>query len=473
MGRVDELVQEVAELEKRQAELNTEYDGEAFPEEARTEFLANKTKIGETNTLIEELEFRAEEIRTAVSKPEASERSGQFNVRTSRVEADIYDVDSVRRLASSPQDEVRKLNDNARFAIERATIANENVDEARAKGDVERLMRRTQGPPGSVARHILTTGSDVYQRAFHKTIMSQSLNHAEQEAIERAFTLGSTGIPVVWTLDPTIIRTSNYVINPIRAISRIETISGTNEWRGVTSGAVVATYEAEATEAADQTPTLTQPAVQVQRAQTFVPFSREVDQDVDSLQSEMAGLFQESKDILEATQFYSGAGTTVFPQGIRTGLTNTQRVQTATTAVFVVGDLYALQNALPPRARNAGSQFIASLTQLNRIRALDTSGGSSLWVQLGSGLPGQLLGMSAYELSTMPTALTTTTDLMVVGDFSGGYLIVDRIGMEIELIPHLFGGTNRYPTGQRGLWALWRNSAKVLDANRFRFLQVL
>jgi HK97 family phage major capsid protein len=188
---------------------------------------------------------------------------------------------------------------------------------------------------------------------------------------------------------------------------------------------------------------------------------------------EMAGLFQEAKDILEATQFYSGAGTTSFPQGIRTGLTNTQRVQTATTAVFVVGDLYALQNALPPRARNGGSQFIASLNQLNRVRALDTSGGSSLWVQLGNGLPGQLIGMEAYELSTMPTALTTTTDLMVVGDFSSGYLIVDRIGMEVELIPHLFGASNRFPTGQRGLWAFWRNSAKVLDPNRFRFLQVL
>jgi HK97 family phage major capsid protein len=73
----------------------------------------------------------------------------------------------------------------------------------------------------------------------------------------------------------------------------------------------------------------------------------------------------------------------------------------------------------------------------------------------------------------MPTALTTTTDLMVVGDFSNGYLIVDRIGMEVELIPHLFGATNRFPTGQRGLWAFWRNSAKVLDPNRFRFLQVL
>lgn len=471
--RVDELVQTVAELEKRQAELNTEYDGEAFPEEARTEFLDNKTKIEDTNTLIEELRFREEEVRAAVTNPQNghAERSGQFNVRTSRVEADIYDTDTVRRLASSPQDEVRKLNDNAKFAIERATVGNDHVDEASAKADVERMLRRTQGEPGSVAKRILTTGSEVYQRAFHNTIMGRALNHAEQEAIERAFTLGTTGIPVVWTLDPTIIRTSNYVINPIRAISRVETISGTNEWRGVTSGAVVATYETEATEAADQTPTLTQPAVQVQRAQTFVPFSREVDQDVDSLQNEMAGLFQEAKDILEATQFLTGAGTTSFPQGILTGLTTTQRVQTVGAGAFVVGDLYALQNALPPRARNAGSQFLASLTQLNRIRALDTSGGSSLWVQLGSGLPGQLLGMSAYELSTMVTVLTTGSKLMIVGDFSGGYLIVDRIGMEIELIPHLFGASNRYPTGQRGLWAMWRNSAKVLDANRFRYLE--
>src|SRR5204863_3335086 len=101
-----------------------------------------------------------------------------------------------------------------------------------------------------------------------------------------------------------------------------------------------------------------------------------------------------------------------------------------------------------------------------------TSGGSSLWVQLGNGLPGQLIGMEAYELSTMPTALTTTTDLMVVGDFSNGYLIVDRIGMEVELIPHLFGATNRFPTGQRGLWAFWRTGAGVVVANAFRYLEV-
>lgn len=474
MGRVDDLVQDVADLERRKLELDAEYEGEAFPEEVRTEFLDIDAKIDEKNALVEELRFRAERVSKTVAEPQQTERAGQFNVRTSRDENDIFDTDTVRRLASSPEMETRQLRDNAKYAIERAKIEHPLISREDAQKNVERLVTTTrEAVPGDTARHVLLTGSSTYKSMFGKLLNGRNLNSEEEQVYERAFALTTTGIPIVWQLDPTVLRTSNYVINPIRAISRVETIAGTNEWRGVTSGAVTATYEVEATEAVDQTPTLTQPAVQVQRAQSFIPYSREVDQDVDNIQMEMAGLFQEAKDILEATQFYSGAGTTSFPQGIRTGLTNTQRVQTATTAVFVVGDLYALQNALPPRARNGGSQFIASLNQLNRVRALDTSGGSSLWVQLGNGLPGQLIGMEAYELSTMPTALTTTTDLMVVGDFSNGYLIVDRIGMEVELIPHLFGASNRFPTGQRGLWAFWRNSAKVLDANRFRFLQVL
>jgi predicted phage gp36 major capsid-like protein len=44
--------------------------------------------------------------------------------------------------------------------------------------------------------------------------------------------------------------------------------------------------------------------------------------------------------------------------------------------------------------------------------------------------------------------------------------------MGIELIPHLFGATNRYPTGQRGVLALWFNSSKILADNAFRLLQI-
>jgi hypothetical protein len=36
-----------------------------------------------------------------------------------------------------------------------------------------------------------------------------------------------------------------------------------------------------------------------------------------------------------------------------------------------------------------------------------------------------------------------------------GFTIVDRLGAQIELIPRLFGATNRFPQGQRGLLYIW------------------
>jgi hypothetical protein len=48
------------------------------------------------------------------------------------------------------------------------------------------------------------------------------------------------------------------------------------------------------------------------------------------------------------------------------------------------------------------------------------------------------------------TATTSTgSEIMIVGDFRTGYAIVDRISMTMEIIQHLYGPTNRFPTGQR------------------------
>jgi HK97 family phage major capsid protein len=55
-----------------------------------------------------------------------------------------------------------------------------------------------------------------------------------------------------------------------------------------------------------------------------------------------------------------------------------------------------------------------------------------------------------------------------MGDFRY-FVIVDRIGMDIEVVNHLMG-SNQRPTGQRGIYAMWRNTSKVLDANAFRVL---
>jgi predicted phage gp36 major capsid-like protein len=51
------------------------------------------------------------------------------------------------------------------------------------------------------------------------------------------------------------------------------------------------------------------------------------------------------------------------------------------------------------------------------------------------------------------------------------FLIVDRVGLDVEAIPHAFG-SNMRPLGQRGRWAMRRNSSAVLNANPFRVLVV-
>ena len=121
---------------------------------------------------------------------------------------------------------------------------------------------------------------------------------------------------------------------------------------------------------------------------------------------------------------------------------------------------------------------------LNRVRQFDTSGGAAMWLgypnPLQEGLANNpprggnvgvtLISYPTYELSTMAPGLTSGNSIMVIGDFRY-YKIVDRMGLDIEVIPQLFGPTNRYPTGQRGIYAMWRNTGRVLDPNGFRVLK--
>jgi HK97 family phage major capsid protein len=83
-------------------------------------------------------------------------------------------------------------------------------------------------------------------------------------------------------------------------------------------------------------------------ARAFVPFSIEVGQDWGSLQEELTKLVADARDVLDAAIFYNGTGTDQ-PFGVRTGLTVTQRVQTAGAGAFAYGDVYTLKQAIRPR----------------------------------------------------------------------------------------------------------------------------
>ena len=86
------------------------------------------------------------------------------------------------------------------------------------------------------------------------------------------------------------------------------------------------------------------------------------------------------------------------------------------------------------------------------------------------GRNGPLFGKQVLEWSTVQTSLTATGQRLAIwGDWSG-FTIVDRLGAQIELIPHLLGATNRFPTGQCGILYIWRSSSGVTKPNALRLI---
>jgi predicted phage gp36 major capsid-like protein len=81
-----------------------------------------------------------------------------------------------------------------------------------------------------------------------------------------------------------------------------------------------------------------------------------------------------------------------------------------------------------------------------------------------------LVAYGANEVSTMTGTVAAANKILCLGD-PQYFLIVDRIGLDVEAIPHAFGPNIR-PLGQRGLWAMRRNSSAVLSANGIRVLVV-
>lgn len=63
-----------------------------------------------------------------------------------------------------------------------------------------------------------------------------------------------------------------------------------------------------------------------------------------------------------------------------------------------------------------------------------------------------------------------TDNILTIGA-ARHYVIYDRIGGQIELVPHLFGTTNGHPTGQRGFYYHFRTGANTTVDTAWRLLQ--
>jgi HK97 family phage major capsid protein len=238
----------------------------------------------------------------------------------------------------------------------------------------------------------------------------------------------------------------------------------------VSSAGVTGGYAAEAAEAADDSPTLVQPQIDCARGHVFVPYSWEIGQDWTNLEYELVQAIVDRRDVVDATQFLTGTGTNS-PAGVLTGLTTAQRVQDLAAPFPAIADHYALKQALPPRFMGNGT-FAANPAQYDRTYQLVSPGSTTGGGPLLPTREGPLMGRPKVEWSTMANVSTAGTKLIIYGDFLAGYTVVDRIGLMVSNVPHLFGAAFR-PTGQSGLYAFWRTGAGVVVPEAFRYLETI
>lgn len=355
--------------------------------------------------------------------------------------------------------------------VARAKIAVEKAPSHMSDGareHVTRLVESDDGQSALIARHLLMTGSDEYHAQFKEFIRTRHVGEALRAAM--SLTDANGGYLVPFTLDPTIILTNSGIADPIRSISTQKQIA-TDTWNGVTSAGVTAEWLGEGVEAADASPTFTQPTITPKKAAAWVFGSYEMLAD-SGFANEISRLLADAKARLEGAAFATANTGATRPRGIVAAVAavTASIVTAATTNAFVAGDVYRVADALRPRDA-AKASWIANKRIYSLVRQMDTAGGSAFWANLGMGVPAQLLGQPQYEASTMSSVVTTGGNILLAGNFEN-YVIVDRVGMSIMYEPMVKSTGNGRPTGQAGWFAFWRVGADVVDVDAFRLLQL-
>jgi HK97 family phage major capsid protein len=473
--RLETLRSQLEAFEARQAAVKSELTEIVSRDGAPTEDEATQTRslVAE----FEELAPKADELRNEIARLtailNAPERAREVSSPTILTrQADPLADENVQYL---PTAQVRGA---ARTAIENLSQTEDHV-----RDSLYRSLERADDARGTLARHMIAASRVEYRSAFSKLISGTpwALTPDEVRAVEHvraaSLTDASGGYAVPTVLDPTLILTGAHdglTPNPIRQLANVRQITGDNLNLVRTDG-VTASYVAEATESTDGAPTLNPIELTPHKAHAAIPFTIEIQGDWASMESEMRRLLMVAKDDLEIEKFTLGTGS-VQPTGLVYDIyTNySGQVQASATAdTFAIADIYALVAKIADRFRGRSS-FIGNELTFDRVRQFNMTGGASMWTQLDASRPATILGRPAYGLASMDGVINAGAEnyMLLFGDIREAYTIVDRVGMTVELVNHLFGTTNNLPNGMRALYAYWRNGARVVNSGAVGLLNV-
>jgi hypothetical protein len=246
-------------------------------------------------------------------------------------------------LRPPPGEVAGELRARALSAVEKMQGASDNIRQAAAN-----IIEQFDDGKSTIARMCLATSSPAYVRAWSKLAKNHgnSLTVDEQRAVEQVRAMSLTdangGYLVPFQLDPTVIMTSAGSRSDIRQVARQVVVTGDN-WKGVSSANVSWSWDAEASEVSDDSPTFAQPAIPNYTARGFVPISIEALEDEQNVTQEVGRLLMGGKNDLEASAFITGTGSGQ-PTGIVTALVGGSSVVNAAT-----DDTFASRTCTPCR----------------------------------------------------------------------------------------------------------------------------
>jgi HK97 family phage major capsid protein/HK97 family phage prohead protease len=471
----DEKAARVTELEAEITKLGTEYSGVLpDPEQARWNSMTEELDALERD--IAAYDARMSRIQRLAQSERTSVPVDAPSIIRRPSESDIFDVTAVVRNSRTKEEMHSKIRDNAMRANDQMRVPSGRYDQDKSRERLGNLIDFADSDDKELALRVLNTNSPQYRSAFNRYVLSGGQERGTALAVGVD---GTGGFSVPVSFDPTIVAIGAHAaINPIRSTCRVETIVGTDTWQALTATAITAAYATEAAAATEQGPTFARPEFIAKRAHAFVTVSYEMAQDRPSLPGDLGTLFGEAKDNLEDTQFTIGLGTGVLPEGI--GLKDAITRADSAGAAVAVADVLAMEAALPIRHRLNAAWYL-SRAAIRAIQAWETVNGQLFNGQQyasvgnpvgrGGGNTGlQLLGYPVYETPSMPwTPATTDTTWGVLMAPKSCYVVVDRVGMSIKVIPDMLNGaTPSFPTGEIGIYAFWRNTARVLNADAGR-----
>ena len=283
MAEVDELAGRDSLTEEQEARFNELVDHEVDAARQRVEVLEERAR-------------KIDEIREASLRVGTLESSDQKLAGGTRAKRDPFDFSTLPMSAPGtlPSKEFRA---RAHDAIEQTPEYVRDETREIIASHVDR------DADGIVAAHCLSFGSEDYTDKF-----LHYLRTGEDFQMEARATMSTTaangGVMIPFFLDPTIVLTNIGTKNPFRQIANVVTITS-NVWHGITSAGVTAEWLGENTEAADASPTFTQPSITPGKAAAYVEASYEVMQDT-NIGAQLPMLFSDAKDRIESTAFATG-----------------------------------------------------------------------------------------------------------------------------------------------------------------------